>query len=570
MCEESVINAYQKILPNFSFAPPESFPEAFAQKRYLKKMEIPDASRKKERAAQCWTDWITFDSALPSHLVLPPSRWYQAREVIHKIISKFALADVDFSNGSEFTPTRGWESIQSKLSKSLWDCTRGNIDLFATTCYEHPALKKAVRERFKYLLRKLDTTEVEANRVMWKRFNALSKAERIRSIWRVKVSMVVNYVEGSRFSTVRKNNAKDRPINVEGFCNMVTQRRIGLGLKRLILEFFGVDLERGQDVHALLISLPSKATIDLSNASDSVTLALIRFLFPANFVRLLEQARSCMVLGSDGNFHVTKKISAMGNGFTFELMTLVLLALTRVHDKHSTVYGDDIIVENSVARSVISDLEAVGFRVNEEKSFIDSPFRESCGANYHDDHGYVESFDFEYPETIGDCVALHNKAYVLGRTYGSFRALYKALTRVVSDAALLGQWVLPAREGKHVPKYDLPPYFARASVKAGLSVKDKIIQESKSIFADYQLQVEPRFFWGWEMREETATKTLKHLSSRQWAKYYMYLHAGRRSKDVLRGRGRWQRVLLVTDGLFTTRWTSLRKAARPSEPAVVA
>lgn len=464
MDDSSVIHAYQKILPTFSFPEGKDFAEEFAIKRFRKKMECPDDSRDEERSSACWDSWISFDEKLPSNLVMPPKAWYKARSLIHSALKGFRLGDIDFSNGSEFTPNRGRASIQQKLSTSNWDCTVGNVDSFATACHSHPALKKAVRERFKTLLRKLGLTMAEANRMIWKGLSHHGK-RRPELCWKVKVSMVVNMVEGSRFSTVRKNNEKDRPINIEAFCNMITQRQIGLGLKDCLLASFGLDLTNGKTIHGEAIRSALVATIDLQNASDSVTVALIRFLFPGWFVKLLEDARSPMVFGPDGNYHWTNKISAMGNGFTFELMTLVILALTRTYDSSSLVFGDDIIIGNQHASEVCEDLEAVGFVVNKEKSFINSPFRESCGANYLDGYGYIESFDFEYPETIGDCVVLHNKAYVLSRSYGAFRALYGALTRVVSDAALLGRWVIQPSNRLSVPSYDFPPYFVRQTKK---------------------------------------------------------------------------------------------------------
>lgn len=557
MEDQSIIHAFQGILTDFSFEKPQSFPEEFAQKRYLKKMETPDESVSAIRAEQCWLNWIGHDASLPSNLELPPSRWYIARKMVHKALEHFAIDEFTLPNGSEFTPTRGRESIQQRLSHSTWDCTRSNIDLFARLCYRTPALKKAVRERFKNLVQKHGTDLKSAQRMMWSRLAGLNNQQRARIIWAFKVRSVVTFVEGSRFTTVRKDNSKDRPINIEGFCNLVTQRSIGLGLKKVIHTFFGVDLSVAQDVHAEVISLAHKATIDLKNASDSVSWALVKFLFPKWFIRLLEQTASPAVLGPDGDYHWTKKISAMGNGFTFELMTLILLAITRCSDPASLVYGDDIIVDNDVAHDVISDITSVGFIVNEAKSFVSSPFRESCGANYHDDHGYIRSFDFEYPETIGDCVALHNKAYYLSRYYASFKQLYNSLTRVIKEPALLGSWYEADDHVSCVPRVDLPPYFIRQARKGGVEVSEAVLGKAVSYLREIQSSGTLRFFWGWSFREETVSKTLKHLSSRQWAKYYMYLHAGRKSKDVKGGHGRWQRVLYVTDGTFTTRWKSL-------------
>jgi len=50
------------------------------------------------------------------------------------------------------------------------------------------------------------------------------------------------------------------------------------------------------------------------------------------------------------------------------------------------VYGDDIIVPTHFAVSVVSELEAFGFKVNSNKSFWAGRFRESCGKEYFDGH----------------------------------------------------------------------------------------------------------------------------------------------------------------------------------------
>jgi hypothetical protein len=47
------------------------------------------------------------------------------------------------------------------------------------------------------------------------------------------------------------------------------------------------------------------------------------------------------------------------------------------------VYGDDIIVRSDFADTAIQVLESVGLRVNTNKSFVHSLFRESCGGEYY-------------------------------------------------------------------------------------------------------------------------------------------------------------------------------------------
>ena len=73
-------------------------------------------------------------------------------------------------------------------------------------------------------------------------------------------------------------------------------------------------------------------------------------------------------------------VSSMGNGFTFELMSLILLGVTRFYSANSSVFGDDIIVPLDVAPEVVEAITGLGFLVNKRKSFFDGITRESCGA----------------------------------------------------------------------------------------------------------------------------------------------------------------------------------------------
>jgi hypothetical protein len=77
----------------------------------------------------------------------------------------------------------------------------------------------------------------------------------------------------------------------------------------------------------------------------------------------------------------------MGNGFTFPLETLIFWALAaccvRPEDVGKvSVYGDDIIVPTYAYALLTEVLVAAGFLVNSKKSFVDGPFRESCGRDY--------------------------------------------------------------------------------------------------------------------------------------------------------------------------------------------
>lgn len=536
---ESTISAYQKVLPNFCFATAQTFSENFAQQRYKKKMEEPDESKADERAQRCWDSWLTFDSQLPTQILLPHPMWYRARLLIHDWMREFATSqDVDFPSGSSVIGTKGYNSIEAWLSAHRWTCTEENLSDFHRLVCSHKALKRAFKRRYNRWYREanFDLTLKESNHLLWQRLRC---SKRI-SFW--KFERVVSIVRGSRFSRVPKNNVDDRPINIEPLGNVMVQRQIGVGIRNLLKKVLHIDLKSLQHTHRNRIK-SSIATIDLKNASDAISTALVEFLFPSWFVEKLHKARCDMVYGFDGEYHMPKKISSMGNGFTFELMTLILTALCRVLDDKATVFGDDIIVSKEVAPSVVSHLESVGFVVNKDKSFLSGPFRESCGGNYHDDEGYIESYDFKYPTSIADCALIYNKAAKLGRRYPSFKELEQTLRNITpkalrggaldSAACTIDPWTLGYDE-------DLPIYFG---CNAGVPIPARGL---KRHYHYREVKKFPCFVYVNTKRSRLAID----LKVFHWAKYEMYLSAGGKTEDQITGRGSWvQRDILQCDGL---------------------
>lgn len=79
----------------------------------------------------------------------------------------------------------------------------------------------------------------------------------------------------------------------------------------------------------------------------------------------------------------------MGNGYTFELESLLFYSITRAvayfggYKGSISVYGDDIIAPSPMFTDLVSALEFCGFRANSTKSFAEGPFRESCGAHWY-------------------------------------------------------------------------------------------------------------------------------------------------------------------------------------------
>lgn len=202
----------------------------------------------------------------------------------------------------------------------------------------------------------------------------------------------ITFVPGNRFTTVPKDCGKHRGIAIEPSINIFYQLGVGRAIRHR-LKAGGIDLRYGQDIHRQVACEASikghLATLDLSNASDTISRNLVKLLLPPKWFEVLDDLRSKKT-EFRGNWHVLEKFSSMGNGFTFELETLIFLGLILAcESSHKLVpgwnvfvYGDDIICPTETSEDVISVLKFFGMTVNEAKSFVDGPFRESCGGDY--------------------------------------------------------------------------------------------------------------------------------------------------------------------------------------------
>lgn len=201
-----------------------------------------------------------------------------------------------------------------------------------------------------------------------------------------------SFVPGNRFSTVPKDSTKDRGIASEPSLNMYYQLGIG-SILRSRLKRSGINLDLGQDIHRRVACEASikghLATLDLSNASDTISRNLVKLLLPPDWYRVLDDLRSKKTLFRKKWF-LLEKFSSMGNGFTFELESLIFLGLCVGVDRFDQllpgvnlfVYGDDIIIPTDISKDVIAALSFFGLKTNPKKTFVDGPFRESCGGDY--------------------------------------------------------------------------------------------------------------------------------------------------------------------------------------------
>lgn len=220
-------------------------------------------------------------------------------------------------------------------------------------------------------------------------------------------------VQGSRLSFVPKSSEISRTICTEPVLNMLFQKGIANLLERRMSTFLGIDLSIQPDKNRRLCRTGSVTgkfgTIDLSSASDSMSLSLVREFFHPSVVRWFERTRSPKTTLPGGEIVDLHMVSSMGNAFTFPLQTIFFSALVygaykvkglpfvrpardgrnhfdkkAIHnDGNFAVFGDDIIVLNEVYDLVCRLLTITGFTVNVDKSFNTGLFRESCGLDYY-------------------------------------------------------------------------------------------------------------------------------------------------------------------------------------------
>jgi hypothetical protein len=196
--------------------------------------------------------------------------------------------------------------------------------------------------------------------------------------------LLVETTSGNRVTFVPKNSKTDRSIAVEPRWNIFFQKGFGDYLRRRLLRF-GVDLNSqvpNQEAAGVGSRNGSTATIDLKSASDTVSREIIWDLFPVDWAIMLDHLRSPTGSLEKGKPFRYEKWSSMGNGYTFELESLLFFAICSAFTDDVSVYGDDLIVPTEHYPVIVDALSFFGFQINTEKSFCSGPFRESCGSDY--------------------------------------------------------------------------------------------------------------------------------------------------------------------------------------------
>jgi hypothetical protein len=133
------------------------------------------------------------------------------------------------------------------------------------------------------------------------------------------------------------------------------------------------------------------ATLDLKDASDRVSLDLVRKLIPKDLLPYVEAVRSYATELPNGVILPLAKHAPMGSAMCFPIMSVLLWSIcvsiaSKTHGLEYAlssvfVYGDDLIVPTTLVDEVVEGLTSVGLLVNTSKSFYRGDFRESCGVD---------------------------------------------------------------------------------------------------------------------------------------------------------------------------------------------
>jgi hypothetical protein len=308
-------------------------------------------------------------------------------------------------------------------------------------------------------------------------------------------------VPGNVMSFVPKSSRISRTICTEPILNMFFQKGIASVMTPRLRKVTGIDLRSQQPKNAELARIGSLTgefgTIDLSSASDTISTALVRYLFPPAMVSWLMLTRSQQVTLQSGDVVDLHMISSMGNAFTFPLQTVIFTSLVvgaytaldlplrwpvdgcETAVGNLAVFGDDIIVLERAYNLVLKLLHYCGFTVNHDKSFNSGLFRESCGSDWFS--GY--NVRGVYIETLLDDMDLysaynrlnnwsHRHGIHLDQTLDFLKREVKEILVVPFHEGDEAGFKVPLHEARPVLKWhtDYQAFRYKCAVRKGLSL----------------------------------------------------------------------------------------------------
>ncbi|DAD52370.1 TPA_asm: RNA-directed RNA polymerase [ssRNA phage SRR5466338_5] len=160
------------------------------------------------------------------------------------------------------------------------------------------------------------------------------------------------------------------------------------------------------------------ATVDLSSASDRVSCWLVERLFRRNhsllaaFVATRTRYITNNIDKKSPKLHKLRKFSSMGSALTFPVQSIVfyILCVTaglategapvsawKRFGKRVRVYGDDLIVPRTWVPRVMELFTELHLKVNQDKTFWNGKFRESCGMDAYDGDDVTPAYFLQFP-----------------------------------------------------------------------------------------------------------------------------------------------------------------------------
>lgn len=253
-------------------------------------------------------------------------------------------------------------------------------------------------------------------------------------------------ISRTRISAVAKDWRGGRIIGMEPSWNMVLQ----LGLKDWMehrtstwIPYF----DQTKQQKRLVFEAPFRlGTVDLSNASDHVSVDLCKAILPSNWFVALNSTRTSTYILPGGQCGRTNSMALMGNGFCFPLLSVMVFSLAMtamsiglgepvtLHNmrKWQNLYGvqnfgDDLVFPVDLFPVLNFIFAQAGLVINHEKTGLGS-FRETCGRYQFGDESpfgcYYLRFNEWSDETYDSLCSLHNvlKRHGYGRTAATLEA----------------------------------------------------------------------------------------------------------------------------------------------------
>lgn len=193
---------------------------------------------------------------------------------------------------------------------------------------------------------------------------------------------------------------------------------------------------------ARLGSISGNWTVDLSAASDRISLRLVERIFRRN-LSLLLALHACRtsvltqsICSKETESVVLRKFSTMGSACTFPVQSLVFLVLSlgcvlyarnqkpspdriRALAGEIRIFGDDIVIPEDGGHFLLKLLPWLELKANDAKTHVSGNFRESCGMDVFKGFDVTPSYvldlaDSSKPESIVSTVSASNNFFRRG------------------------------------------------------------------------------------------------------------------------------------------------------------